>query len=258
MAKHPTSPRPKEAPAPAAEAAARIASRRKTADRRLRILERLTNRHTVAHIARAEQLTAPAGAADHRGDAGQPRYRSARRLCSIPDRAAERSDDRRAHDDNGGQSPGEGSIDRVVRTRPLSRLRAGPNSRGAGGGGAAPRQAGALLDPAEIRPSAKSKGNFPPLKPLKFLETRKESRNRRRGRASPRRSAARSRRIPRAVKSKGNFPPRKPLKSLKTAKEFPEPPLPGLAAPEVRSIPAELGPWREPGHFGRRHRAARR
>ena len=59
MAKHPTSPRPKEAPAPAAEAAARIASRRKTADRRLRILERLTNRHTVAHIARAEQLTAP-------------------------------------------------------------------------------------------------------------------------------------------------------------------------------------------------------
>ena len=43
--------------APAAEAAARIASRRKTADQRLRILERLTMGLTVAHIARVEQLT---------------------------------------------------------------------------------------------------------------------------------------------------------------------------------------------------------
>ncbi len=44
--------------APAAEAAARIASRRKTADQRLRILERLTMGLSVAHRARAEQLTA--------------------------------------------------------------------------------------------------------------------------------------------------------------------------------------------------------
>ena len=59
MAKHSMSPRPKRAPTPVAEAAARIAPRRKTADRRLRILERLTNRLSVAHIARAEQLTTP-------------------------------------------------------------------------------------------------------------------------------------------------------------------------------------------------------
>jgi hypothetical protein len=44
--------------APAAEAAARIASRRRTADQRLRILERLTMGLSVAHRARAEQLTA--------------------------------------------------------------------------------------------------------------------------------------------------------------------------------------------------------
>src|SRR5271169_4014674 len=43
---------------PAGEAAARIAPRRKTADQRLRIQERLTMGLTVAHIARVEQLTA--------------------------------------------------------------------------------------------------------------------------------------------------------------------------------------------------------
>jgi hypothetical protein len=47
--------RPREAPA--AEAAARIAPRRKTAEQRLRIQERLTMGLTVAHIARVEQLT---------------------------------------------------------------------------------------------------------------------------------------------------------------------------------------------------------
>src|SRR5271169_1777682 len=57
MAKRSKSQRPQEAWAPAAEAAA--APRRKTADRRLRILERLTNGLSVAHIARAEPLTAP-------------------------------------------------------------------------------------------------------------------------------------------------------------------------------------------------------
>ena len=59
MAKHSMSPRPKRAPTPAAEAAARIALRRKTADRWLRILEWLTNGLSVAHIARADQLTTP-------------------------------------------------------------------------------------------------------------------------------------------------------------------------------------------------------
>jgi hypothetical protein len=59
MAKRSQSQRPQESSAPAAEAAARIAPRRKTADRRLRILERPTNGLSVAHIARAEPLTAP-------------------------------------------------------------------------------------------------------------------------------------------------------------------------------------------------------
>jgi DNA-binding NarL/FixJ family response regulator len=59
MAKRSKSKRPQEASAPAAKATARIAPRRKTADRRLRILERLTNGLSVAHIARAEPLAAP-------------------------------------------------------------------------------------------------------------------------------------------------------------------------------------------------------
>src|SRR5271168_4664708 len=53
------SPKPKVAPPPAAEAAPRIAPRRRTAHQRLRIQERLTMGLTVAHIARVEQLTAP-------------------------------------------------------------------------------------------------------------------------------------------------------------------------------------------------------
>ena len=56
MAESSTTSRLREAPA--AEAAARIASRRKTADQRLRILERLTMGLSVAHRARAEPLTA--------------------------------------------------------------------------------------------------------------------------------------------------------------------------------------------------------
>src|SRR5271154_6690827 len=49
--------KPKVAPPAAAEGAPRIAPRRKTADRRLRIQERLTMGLTVAHVARVEQLT---------------------------------------------------------------------------------------------------------------------------------------------------------------------------------------------------------
>ena len=75
MAEPSTTSRPREAPA--VEAAARIALRRKTADRRLRIQKRLTMGLTVAHIARVEQLDGAAGAADHRGDTRQPRDRSA-------------------------------------------------------------------------------------------------------------------------------------------------------------------------------------
>src|SRR5271168_4080290 len=65
MAEPSTTSRPREAPA--VEAAARIALRRKTADQRLRIQERLTMGLTVAHIARVEQLDGAAGAAHHRG-----------------------------------------------------------------------------------------------------------------------------------------------------------------------------------------------
>jgi hypothetical protein len=56
MAKLSKKPRPEEAPAPVAELA-RVAPRRKTADQRLRILERLTTGLSVAHIARVEKLT---------------------------------------------------------------------------------------------------------------------------------------------------------------------------------------------------------
>ena len=48
---------PPEAPAAAAEPAPRVAPRRKTADQRLRILERLTSGLSVVHIARVEKLT---------------------------------------------------------------------------------------------------------------------------------------------------------------------------------------------------------
>jgi hypothetical protein len=55
MAKPPKKPLPRKALAP--EPARRVAPRRATADRRLRILERLTTGLTVAHIAREEGLT---------------------------------------------------------------------------------------------------------------------------------------------------------------------------------------------------------
>ena len=57
MTKVSKSPRHKEAPAPATRAAARVAARRKTADRRLRISEQLTNGISIANIARVEPLT---------------------------------------------------------------------------------------------------------------------------------------------------------------------------------------------------------
>ena len=57
MAKLSKKSRRPEAPAPAAEPAPRVAPRRKTADQRLRILERLTVGLSVVHIARVEKLT---------------------------------------------------------------------------------------------------------------------------------------------------------------------------------------------------------
>jgi hypothetical protein len=117
MAEPSTTSRPREAPA--VEAGARIALRRKTADQRLRIQERRTMGLTVAHIARMEQLDGAAGAADHRGDARQPRDRSAPRLRSIAVSPAERSDDRRMNDDDAGQSRGGSMYQVDERTRPL-------------------------------------------------------------------------------------------------------------------------------------------
>jgi|SRR5271163_1687793 len=124
--------------APAAEAAARIASRRKTADQRLRILERLTIGLTVAHIARVKQLPvrrAPQIIADMhvRRKTDQPPG-----FVQLPGCLAERSDDRRARHDDAAQSPGDGSMGQAdERTRPLSPLLAGPNSLGEGCGRAA-------------------------------------------------------------------------------------------------------------------------
>ena len=57
MAKPSKKSRRNKAPPPAAELAPRLAPRRASAERRLRILERLTCGLTVAHIARVENLT---------------------------------------------------------------------------------------------------------------------------------------------------------------------------------------------------------
>src|SRR6202522_3748339 len=77
------------------------------------------------------------------------------------------------------------------------------------------------LESGEARSAVKSKGNFPPRKALKSLETAKDSRPP----GAPSRTA-RCRRIRPVVKAKGNFPPRKALKSLETAKESREPQRP--------------------------------
>src|SRR5271168_5444174 len=100
------SPKPKVAPPPAAEAAPRIAPRRRTAHQRLRIQERLTMGLTVAHIARVEQLTAPRvrqiiaemlASREIDPPAGFVQLQIARLSEAMI---------RRAHDDDAGQSPG--------------------------------------------------------------------------------------------------------------------------------------------------------
>jgi hypothetical protein len=57
MAKRSKNPRRQEALAPLAEPIPRVATRRATADRKLRNRERLTSGLSVGHIARVEQLT---------------------------------------------------------------------------------------------------------------------------------------------------------------------------------------------------------
>jgi DNA-binding NarL/FixJ family response regulator len=57
MPKYSKKSRRQEPPAPLAEPVPRIATRRATADRKLRILEQLTSGLSVGHIARVEQLT---------------------------------------------------------------------------------------------------------------------------------------------------------------------------------------------------------
>ena len=89
----------RKAPAPR-KSARRVAQRRATAGRRLRILERLPGL-ALEPIARggahgATQTT------KHCADAGEPRCRSARRLRPTANRPAERTDDLRAHDDKEG------------------------------------------------------------------------------------------------------------------------------------------------------------
>ena len=66
--------------------------------------------------------------------------------------------------------------------------RAPSRCRRHGCGAGAPRPRRSAARSRRIRPGAKSRGNFLPRKPLKFLETRKESRRRRCWSASPRRT----------------------------------------------------------------------
>jgi hypothetical protein len=171
MAKPSKKPLRAEAPAPP-EAARRLAPRRATANRRLRILERLTGL-ALAHIAREEGLNGAAHTTGHRADAGEPRDRSAGRLRPTAGRPAQRSDDRGVHNDDGGRSARDGSIARADgRTRPLSRLRNAAIFASCGRlAAAAPCPASTGIAGADGR----RYGNFPGCKALKSHETKLES-----------------------------------------------------------------------------------
>jgi hypothetical protein len=246
--------------APAAEAAARVAPRRKTAEQRLRIQQRLTMGLTVAHIARVEQLTAPRARQIIAEMLASREVDPARRLRSIAGRPAERSDDRRAHDDDAGRFPGDGSMDRVdERTRPLSPLLAGPNSLGEGWGGATPprrARAPCAISPgrgvsfagiaAREGPDGKNgiarkwrRNGLKRLNPRPEMVWARKPRTHKMwytgaadSGATPADEAVRMTKL---QFRKGNFPPRNPLKSLKTEKEsrkrrrrgFPSPSLGG-------------------------------
>ena len=99
---------PAAEPPPAPERARRSAMRRATAERKLRILERLTMGASVAHIARVEKITIRRVRQIIAEMLAKARGRSARRLRSVADRPARRRDGRRAYDDDGGRSSGDG------------------------------------------------------------------------------------------------------------------------------------------------------
>jgi hypothetical protein len=160
--------RRREAPAPAPP------ETRATADRRLRILERLTGL-AVAHIARDEEFSVQrirriiAQTRESR-EIGPP-------AGFVQLRIARLSVDRGAHDDDGGRSARDGSIDRADgRTRPLSWLReaAGFACRG-GLAAAAPSGAAKRIAGAEFRAVGSRDENFPGCKALKSHETELES-----------------------------------------------------------------------------------
>ena len=188
MAKRSKSQRPKKAPAPAAEAAARIAPRRKTADRRLRILERLTTGLSVAHIARAEQLSVQRmrqiiaemlASREIDPPAGFVQFQIARLSeAMIVARTMMMEGNLQAMD---RWIKLMGELDRYHGFAP-AQIPAAPDGRRRR---ASPGRSAARS--RRIPPSAKSKGNFPPRKPLKFLETRKKSRTRRQRLAAPER-----------------------------------------------------------------------
>ena len=162
MTKVSKSPRHKEAPAPATRAAARVAPRRKTADRRLRISERLTNGLSIAHIARVEQLTVQ-----------RTRQVIAETLASR-ERDLEANGDARKWRRNGLKRLNP-RPEMVVSRRPRTYKIWYPRTNRISGHARCERTG--LRAPNGGR-AGSDKENFPPRKPLKFLETRKESRSR--------------------------------------------------------------------------------
>jgi hypothetical protein len=194
MTKVSKSPRHREAPAPATRAAARVAPRRKIADRRLLDFGAADQRALDRAYRACRAVDGPAGAAGQRGDARQPREgpEGNRSRPKMAQQGLEKIES--------AGTPWTYKI-RYSRTNRISghaRCERNPFSC------------------SQWRALGSDKGNFPPRNPLKFLKTWKESRNRRRWSVSRRRSADRSRRTRPRAKSKGNFPLRKPLKFLES------------------------------------------
>src|ERR1700722_5227862 len=115
----------------------------------------------------------------HRGDAGEPRDRSAGRLRPTADCPAQRSDDRGAHDDDGGRSARDGSVDQADgRTRPLSWLRNAVVFASRGRlAAAAPGRASTRIAGAGFGAAGSDEETFPGCKALKCHETGLESAN---------------------------------------------------------------------------------
>jgi len=161
MIKVSRSPRHKEAPARATRAAARVALRREIADRRLRISVRLTSGLSIAHMARVEPLAVR------------------RTRQAIAGMVASRERDLKAN-----------GVVRKWRRKVLKRLNPGaemvvarkprthkiwyPGTNRISGHARCERDRSSC---SQWR-APRGEGNFPPRKPLKLLETRKESRSR--------------------------------------------------------------------------------